>query len=61
MALTSPGIDPLTVLPPEVVLRVLESATLSALASLTAASKAWHAFIDVIHQDAIYSSTSKTD
>lgn len=60
MATTSPGRDPLTVLPPEVVLRILDSATISTLASLTAVSKAWHTFIDVIHQDAIYSAESKT-
>lgn len=60
MTSTSPGRDPLTVLPPEVVLRILESASISTLASLTAVSKAWHHFIDVIHQDVIYSSESKT-
>lgn len=61
MTSTSPGRDPLTVLPPEVVLRILDSATISTLASLTAVSKAWHTFIDVIHQDAIYSAGSKTN
>ncbi|KAL2811440.1 hypothetical protein BJX63DRAFT_399273 [Aspergillus granulosus] len=48
--------DPLARLPPEIVLRVLEFASLSTLVSLTAVSKAWHGFIDVTHQDAIYSS-----
>ncbi|KAL4889222.1 hypothetical protein BDV59DRAFT_195892 [Aspergillus ambiguus] len=52
--------DPLRILPPEIVLRVLEFASVSTLASLTAVSKAWHNFIDVTHQDAIYSSDSKT-
>jgi hypothetical protein len=52
--------DPLTVLPPEIVLRILEFAPVSTLASLTTASKAWHGFIDVTHQEAIYSSESKT-
>lgn len=63
MTSTSPGtsaVDPLTVLPPEIVLRILEFTSISALASLTAVSKAWHGFIDVTHQEAIYSSESKT-
>jgi hypothetical protein len=60
MTATSPVADPLTVLPPEIVLRILEFTTVSALASLTAVSQAWHRFIDVTHQEAIYSSESKT-
>ncbi|KAF3031093.1 hypothetical protein E8E15_011657 [Penicillium rubens] len=52
--------DPLTVLPPEIVLQILHFTPVSALASLTAASKAWHQFIDVTHQDAIYTSEAKT-
>ncbi|KAL3446975.1 hypothetical protein BJX65DRAFT_278369 [Aspergillus insuetus] len=48
--------DPLARLPPELVLRVVEFASLSTLASLTAVSKAWHQFIDVTHQETIYSS-----
>ncbi|CAL5870915.1 uncharacterized protein PFLUO_LOCUS5157 [Penicillium psychrofluorescens] len=52
--------DPLTILPPEIVLRVLEFSPISALASLTAVSKAWNEFIDVTHQEAIYTSESKT-
>ncbi|KAL2851183.1 hypothetical protein BJY01DRAFT_120258 [Aspergillus pseudoustus] len=48
--------DPLARLPPELVLRVVEFASLSTLASLTAVSRAWHQFIDVTHQEAIYSS-----
>ncbi|KAE8393713.1 hypothetical protein BDV23DRAFT_149122 [Aspergillus alliaceus] len=53
--------DPLAILPPEIVLRVLEFSPISALASLTATSKAWHRFIDVTHREAIYASESKTD
>jgi hypothetical protein len=52
--------DPLTVLPPEIVLQILHFTPVSALASLTAASKAWHQFIDVTHQDIIYTSEAKT-
>ncbi|KAJ5207332.1 hypothetical protein N7491_002035 [Penicillium cf. griseofulvum] len=52
--------DPLNVLPPEIVLQILHFTPVSALASLTAASKAWHQFIDVTHQDIIYTSESKT-
>ncbi|KAJ5159374.1 uncharacterized protein N7482_006378 [Penicillium canariense] len=52
--------DPLTVLPPEIVLRILEFSPVSAVASLIAVSKAWHRFIDVTHQQAIYGSESKT-
>ncbi|CAI7638158.1 unnamed protein product [Penicillium glandicola] len=52
--------DPLTVLPPEIVLQILQFTPVSALASLTATSKAWHQFIDVTHQDAIYTSEAKT-
>ncbi|KAL4948679.1 hypothetical protein BDW69DRAFT_88995 [Aspergillus filifer] len=59
MQSTSPVADPLTVLPPELVLRVLEFASLSTVAALTAVSKAWHQFIDLTHQDAIYSALSK--
>ncbi|RAL08944.1 F-box protein [Aspergillus homomorphus CBS 101889] len=46
--------DPLTVLPPEIILRILEFTSIPALASLTAVSKAWHQFIDVTHQEAVY-------
>lgn len=56
----SPGTDPLNAFPPEVVLRVLEFTPVSALASLTAVSQAWHHFIDVTYQDTIYGSESKT-
>ncbi|KAG2411726.1 hypothetical protein HFD88_009282 [Aspergillus terreus] len=60
MAASASVTDPLTLLPPEIVLRILDFAPISALASLTATSKAWHDFIDVTHQEAIYSSESKT-
>ncbi|KKK24688.1 hypothetical protein ARAM_003778 [Aspergillus rambellii] len=56
----SPVADPLRVFPPELVLRVLDFVPVSSLASLTLVSTAWHRFIDVTHQDAIYSSVSKT-
>ncbi|KAJ6151505.1 hypothetical protein N7470_007102 [Penicillium chermesinum] len=48
--------DPLALLPPEIILQVLEFSPISTLASLTAVSTAWHQFIDVTHQDAIYES-----
>lgn len=57
---TGTVVDPLTILPPEVVLQILQFAPISALASLTATSKAWHEFIDVTHQEAIYTAESKT-
>ncbi|PYI05667.1 hypothetical protein BO78DRAFT_397973 [Aspergillus sclerotiicarbonarius CBS 121057] len=60
MTASSSVADPLTILPPEIVLRVLEFTPISALASLTAVSKAWHQFIDVTHREAIYSSEFKT-
>ncbi|KAJ5570993.1 hypothetical protein N7535_004653 [Penicillium sp. DV-2018c] len=59
MAVSPRGVDPLTVFPPEIVLQILEHTPVSGIASLTAASKAWHQFIDA-HQDAIYASDSKT-
>ncbi len=52
--------DPLTVLPPEIVLRILDFTPVSALGSLTSVSPAWHHFIDGTHQEAIYSSPTKT-
>src|SRR4051794_40757315 len=60
MTIGAPVVDPLTILPPEIVLQILEFAPVSALASLTATSKAWHQFIDITHQEAIYTSDSKT-
>lgn len=53
--------DPLRQLPAEIILHILEFAPPPTLASLTRVSKAWHQFIDVDHQDAIYSSPRKTD
>lgn len=55
------AMDPMRLLPSEIILHVLEFAPPSTLASLTSVSKAWHQFIDVNHQDAIYSSPRKTD
>lgn len=52
--------DPLTLLPTEIVLRILEFSPVSAIAALTAVSKSWHGFIDQSHQEAIYSDESKT-
>ncbi|KAK5128747.1 hypothetical protein LTR85_000080 [Meristemomyces frigidus] len=52
--------DPLTLLPPEIVLRILEFAPVASLAAATRLSKAWHKFIDETHQEAIYSSEDKT-
>ncbi|EUC43214.1 hypothetical protein COCMIDRAFT_28289 [Bipolaris oryzae ATCC 44560] len=52
--------DPLAALPPEIVLRILDFTPISTLGSLTCVSRAWQQFIDHTHQDAIYSSPSKT-
>lgn len=46
--------DPLTVLPSEIVLRILEFASIGIIANLTRTARSWHTFIDDIHQDAIY-------
>ncbi|KAL5337430.1 hypothetical protein BJX70DRAFT_389321 [Aspergillus crustosus] len=59
MQTSSPIADPLTILPPELVLRILEFASLSTVTSLSAVSPAWRQFIDLTHQDAIYSIFSK--
>ncbi|KAF2769138.1 hypothetical protein EJ03DRAFT_312926 [Teratosphaeria nubilosa] len=53
--------DPLTRLPPELILKILEFAPPASLASLTRTSQAWHTFTDEIHQDVIYSSSTKTN
>ncbi|KAI0010925.1 hypothetical protein F4779DRAFT_616188 [Xylariaceae sp. FL0662B] len=50
--------DPLTVLPPEVVLRILNFASLATIANLTRSSQSWHDFIDSRHQDVIYAALS---
>lgn len=54
-------LDPLALLPAEIVLRILDFASLSSVASLTRVTKAWNAFIDTTHQDAIFSSPSKVE
>lgn len=46
--------DPLAALPAEIVLRILEFASIGTIAALTRTSRPWQAFIDQIHQDAIY-------
>lgn len=53
--------DPLVLLPPEIVLRILDFAPVSTVAALTRTSKPWRAFIDEAHQDHIYSNAAKTD
>lgn len=60
MTAVSSTVDPLSVLPPEIVLQILHFTPISGLASLTATSKAWHQFIDGTHQEAIYGSEAKT-
>ncbi|KAI1846206.1 hypothetical protein JX266_007731 [Neoarthrinium moseri] len=46
--------DPLTALPAEVVLRILDFACLDSIAQLTRLTRAWHQFINYNHPDAIY-------
>lgn len=46
--------NPLDALPAEIVLRILEVASLPSIATLSRTSKAWHTFIDLTHQDPIY-------
>ncbi|KAL1846775.1 hypothetical protein Daus18300_014145 [Diaporthe australafricana] len=46
--------DPLSVLPAEIVLRILEFASIGAIAVLTRTARSWQTFIDHVHQDAIY-------
>ncbi|KAI1080573.1 hypothetical protein F5B20DRAFT_539783 [Whalleya microplaca] len=46
--------DPLTRLPPEVVLRILNFASLNSIANLTCSSQSWHEFIDSSHREVIY-------
>lgn len=48
--------DPLTTLPAEIVLRILEFASTGSLAKLTRLNQAWHGFIDTDYADVIYSS-----
>lgn len=54
-------VDPLELLPAEIVLRIIDFTSVPGVAQLTRASKAWHEFIDSTHQDAIYSSSTKTN
>ena len=51
-------VDPLVVLPVEIILQILEYAPVSAVLSLSGVSKAWNSF-ESRYQDAIYSSPSK--
>jgi hypothetical protein len=53
--------DPLVHLPSEIILRIIDNATLDSVAKLTQLTRAWHKFIDKVHQDAIYSSLTKTE
>lgn len=48
------SIDPLVLLPSEIVLRILDFCNVSSLASLTRLAKSWNIFIDHTHQNAIY-------
>lgn len=52
--------SPLSALPAELVLRIIDFADVPSIASLTQTSREWHKFIDDTHQQAIYSSPSKT-
>ena len=52
--------DPLNLLPPEIILRIIDVCPISALAALTRLTKSWHSFINETHLEAIYSSPSKT-
>jgi len=54
------GQDPLTCLPPEIMLRVLEYVPTAGLAVATRLSRAWNKFIDGTHQGAIYSMQKRT-
>jgi hypothetical protein len=53
--------DPLAHLPSEIILRIIDNATLASVAKLTQLTRAWHAFIEQVHQDAIYSSLTKIE
>ena len=52
--------NPLEALPPEVVLRILDFSAISSIACLSRVTKSWHEFIENTHQEAIFSSYSKT-
>lgn len=45
--------DPLAALPAEIVLRILEFASIGSIAALVGTNRSWQAFID-LHEDAIY-------
>ena len=53
--------NPLSILPPEIILRIIDFIPTVGIANLTLVSKSWHDFIDHAHQDLIFSSKSKTD
>ena len=53
--------DPLARLPSELVLRIIDNATLASVAKLSQLSRAWNNFIEQVHQDAVYSSLSKVE
>ncbi|KAH6655823.1 hypothetical protein BKA67DRAFT_561950 [Truncatella angustata] len=46
--------DPLRTLPAEIVLRILDFASLDSLAKSSRLNRAWHEFIDATHPDAIF-------
>lgn len=51
--------DPLHVLPAEIVLRIIDFSPTSAIAALTRLTRSWHQFEET-HQEAIFSSPSRT-
>ncbi|GAB7358848.1 hypothetical protein MBLNU230_g4071t1 [Neophaeotheca triangularis] len=56
----SEATSPLSALPAELVLRIIDFADVPSVAALTQTSREWHKFIDDTHQQAIYSSPTKT-
>jgi hypothetical protein len=46
--------DPLTTLPAEIILRILDFASLDSIARAARLSRAWHRFIGTTHVDAVY-------
>ncbi|KAJ9653546.1 hypothetical protein H2198_007266 [Neophaeococcomyces mojaviensis] len=55
-----PSADPLAALPAELVLRILDFASISTVTSLTQTSRSWNHFIEKSHLDRIYAHPSKT-
>lgn len=53
--------DPLTALPPEVVVRIVHFLDVEGTGRLTQASRAWHQFIQHAHREVIYASPTKVD